>query len=87
MEDPILEGVKAAGLGAAGAAVGAGTSAVIGGVGVAAAGSAVGMTLGPFIAIGVGIGLTGYGMYWLGKQIGRTSHLSEHEPPRARDEG
>jgi hypothetical protein len=85
VEDSIIEGVKAAGVGAAGAAVGAGTYAVIGGVGVVAAGE-VGITLGPFIAIGAGIGLAGYGIYWLGKQIGRTSHLSECEPPRGREE-
>ena len=73
MEDPIIEGVKAAGMGAAGAAAGAGTYAVIGGVGVVAAGTGVGITLGPFIAIGAGIGLAGYGIYWLGKQIGRST--------------
>ncbi len=46
-----------------GAAAGAGTYGIIGGVGVAATGTAVGVTLGPFIAIGAGVGLTGYGLY------------------------
>jgi len=55
----------------AGAGAGALTYGTIGGVGIAATGTAVGITLGPFIAIGAGIGLTGYGIYWLGKQVGR----------------
>lgn len=59
MEDPIIEGVKAAGVGATRAAAGAGTYAVIGGVGVVAAGTGVGITLGPFIAVGAGMGLRG----------------------------
>ena len=64
------DGVKAAGAAATGAAVGAGTYATIGGIGIAAGGTAVGVTLGPFIAIGAGIGSVGYGLYWLGKQVG-----------------
>ena len=62
--------LKCAGAGTGGAAAGAGVYAVIGGIGVAAGGTAVGITLGPFIAIGAGVGLAGYGVYWLGKQIG-----------------
>ena len=64
------DAVKAAGAGVAGSLVGAGTFATFGGIGVAAGGTAVGITLGPFIAIGAGLGLAGYGVYWLGKQIG-----------------
>jgi hypothetical protein len=56
--------------GGVGAGVGAGTYGVIGGVGIAALGGAAGVTLGPFIAIGAGIGFAGHGLYWLGKQIG-----------------
>jgi hypothetical protein len=41
---------------------------MIGGVGVAAGGTAVGITLGPFIAIAATVGLVRYGIYWLGKQ-------------------
>jgi hypothetical protein len=39
--------------------------------GIAATGTAVGITLGPLMTIGAGVGLTGYGIYWLGKQIGK----------------
>ena len=67
MKDPVKAGIATA----AGAAIGAGTSGAIGGIGVAATGTAVGITLGPFIAIGAGVGLTGYGLYWLGKQMGK----------------
>ena len=70
MKEPVKAGIAAV----AGAAVGAGAYGVIGGVGVAATGTAVGVTLGPFIAIGAGVGLTGYGLYWLGKQIGGKKH-------------
>ena len=66
----VHDGVKAAATGVVGGAVGAGTYAIIGGIGVAVGGTAVGITLGPFIAIGSGLGLVGYGVYWLGKQIG-----------------
>jgi len=65
------ESAKAGVVAATGAAVGAGTYATIGGVGLAATGTAVGITLGPFIAIGAGVGLAGYGFYWLGKQVGK----------------
>ena len=54
----------------AGGAVGAGIYATTGGVGLAVGGTAIGVTLGPFVAIGAGVALTGYGIYWLGKQIG-----------------
>jgi len=65
------EGFKAATAGAIGAGAGAAVYTTIGGVGVAATGTAVGITLGPFIAIGAGAGLAGYGVYWLGKQVGK----------------
>ena len=54
---------------AAGAGAGVAAYGTIGGVGIAATGTAVGITLGPFIAIGAGLGLTAYGVYWLGKQV------------------
>ena len=62
---------SAIGAGAVGVAAGAGTYGVIGRVGIAAGGTAVGITLGPFITIGAGVGLTAYDIYWLGKQAGR----------------
>lgn len=71
MKEGTKDAVKAAASATVGAGAGAATYATIGGVGVAATGTAVGITLGPFIAIGAGIGLTGYGIYWLGKQVGR----------------
>ena len=55
--------------GVAGGAAGAGVYGAIGGIGIAVAGTAVGVTLGPFIAIGAGVGFAGHGIYWLGKQI------------------
>ena len=64
------EFAKAAGAGGACAAVGAGAYGVIGGIGIAAGGSAIGITLCPFIAIGTGCGLAEYGIYRLGKQVG-----------------
>ncbi len=71
------EALKAVGAGGIGAAAGAGAYATIGGMGLAVGGTAVGITLGPFVAIGAGVGLTGYGVYWLGKQIGRASGKSQ----------
>lgn len=73
--------IKATAAGAAGAAVGAGTFATIGGVGLAMGGTAVGVTLAPFAVIGAGVGLVGYGCYWLGKQVGTTSGPGGDEPP------
>ena len=70
MRNGTKNALKTVGAGAAGGAVGAGTYATIGGIGVAATGTAVGITLGPFIAIGTGVGLVGYGLYWLGRQVG-----------------
>jgi hypothetical protein len=61
-----LEGIAAST--AAGGAAGALTYATVGGVGVAAAGTAVGITLAPFVAIGAGVGLVGWGLYSLGKR-------------------
>jgi hypothetical protein len=70
MKNRAREFLKAGTTAGAGAGVGAAAYGVFGGVGVAAGGTAVGITLGPFIAIGAGIGLAGYGVYRLGKQIG-----------------
>jgi hypothetical protein len=65
-----LNTVRTAG---AGAAVGAGLHVIVGSVGVAAGGAALGLTMGPFIAIGAGVGAAGYGLYWLGKQVATRS--------------
>lgn len=63
--------LKCAGTGAGGAAAGATVYGIIsGGVGLALTGTAMGITLGPFIAIGAGAGVLGYGLYWLGKEVG-----------------
>jgi len=43
---------------------------VIGGVGFATGGTAYGITLAPMILIGATVVLTGYGVYWIGTQIG-----------------
>lgn len=72
MNDGAKESLKAAASGVAGGVAGAGAYSVIGGVGVVAAGTGVGITLGPFIAIGSGLGLVGYGLYRLGKQVGQS---------------
>lgn len=72
MNNGAKETLKAAASGAAGGVAGAGAYAAIGGVGVAATGTAVGITLGPLIAIGSGLGLAGYGLYRLGKQVGKS---------------
>ena len=70
MKEGTKNALKCVGAGTGGAAAGAGVYAVIGGIGLAAGGTAVGITLGPFIAIGAGAGLLGYGLYWLGKEVG-----------------
>src|SRR5437870_5155751 len=64
------EAAKAAGAVAAGAGVGAAIYGAVGGIGLAAGGAAVGITLGPFLLIGGGLGAAGYGLHWLGKQVG-----------------
>ena len=50
-----------------GTAGGAVASGIIGGIGLAFCGTAVGITLGPFIAIGAGLSFAGWGIYKLGK--------------------
>ena len=62
------ESTKVTIAGTAGAGVGVAIYATIGGVGVAATGTAFGITLGPLIAIGAVVGLMAYGLYWLGKK-------------------
>jgi hypothetical protein len=52
-----------------GGVTGAGIFGTIGGIGIVACGTGVGITLGPFIAIGAGVGLVGYGLVWLGSQF------------------
>lgn len=73
MKKGTKDGLKAVGSTAVGGAVGAGIYGIIGGVGVTAIGTGVGITLAPFIAIGASVGFTGYGVYWLGRQIGGKS--------------
>ncbi|HMB30622.1 MAG TPA: hypothetical protein VKN82_02225 [Desulfohalobiaceae bacterium] len=58
---------KTAGSTIGGACVGAGASAVIGRIGIVAMGTGIGVGMGPFIAIGAGLGATGYGVYKLGQ--------------------
>jgi hypothetical protein len=55
--------------GIAGGAVSASIYGVIGGIGVAAAGTAVSVTLAPLIAIGSVLGVSAYGLYWLGSAV------------------
>lgn len=55
---------------AVGAAAGAGTYAVVGGLGLAGLGSAVGITLFPMIGIGAAIGTVGYQLYRWGRRSG-----------------
>src|ERR1051326_8813837 len=75
------DAAKAAVAAGAGGAAGAATYGVIGGVGSAAAGTAVGVTLGLLVCIGAGLGLTGYGLFWLGKQIGGGRRGTATTPP------
>ena len=53
----------------AGGVFGAGVYSVIGGIGVAATGTAVSVTLAPLIVVGSGLGATAYGLYWLGAAL------------------
>jgi hypothetical protein len=69
--------IKTLGASATGGGVGAGVYGVIGGVGLTAVGTGVGITLGPFIAIGAGVGAAEYGLFWLGKQVGKKRTLPE----------
>jgi hypothetical protein len=71
MRIPYKDAIFTAVTSAVGAGAGAAIYGTIGGVGIAATGTAIGITLGPFIAIGAGVGATGYGVYWLGKQVAR----------------
>ena len=73
MKEWAKEATKAGAATATGAAGGAAIYGIIGGVGVAATGTAVGITLGPFLAIGASVGLGAYGIYRLGKQVGKKS--------------
>lgn len=54
----------------AGAASGAATYGVVGGVGVAALGTAVGITLAPWMILGAAVVTTGYGVYQAGRRAG-----------------
>lgn len=68
----IKELLKAAVAAGTGAAAGAGVNVAIGGIGVAAAGGAIGVTLAPMAVVGAGVAAAGYGLYWLGKEVGRS---------------
>lgn len=72
MRNSQKEVLKTAACSVLGGAAGAGTYGVIGGVGLTVVGTGVGITLGPFIAIGAGLGAAGYGIFWAGKQIERS---------------
>jgi hypothetical protein len=63
--------LKTLGTSAVGGGIGAGVYGVIGGVGLTAVGTGVGITLAPFIAIGSGVGAAAYGLFWLGTQFGK----------------
>ncbi len=56
--------MDASAIGAAvvGAGVGAGVAGVVGGMGLAVAGTAVGITMAPVAAVGAVLGLAGYGI-------------------------
>jgi len=81
MNERTQNGLKALTAGAGGAAAGAVLYSTIGGIGVAATGTAVGITLGPFIAIGAGVGFTAYGLFWLGKQVGQRGKKPPEDKP------
>jgi len=59
-QDPSILGAAAVGAGA-----GAGVSAVLGGMGLAVGGTAVGITMAPVAAVGAVVGLAGYGIFKL----------------------
>lgn len=61
--------LKTAGTSVLGGACGAGLYCTIGGVGLTAVGTGVGITLAPFVVIGASFGATGYGLVWLGRKL------------------
>ncbi|MGB2754937.1 MAG: hypothetical protein WBD75_00870 [Phycisphaerae bacterium] len=79
MKEGTKNAVKCAGAGVVGGAAGAAVYGIIGGIGVALTGTAVGITLGPFIGLGAAIGLGGYSLYWLGKQVGGSKKPPDRE--------
>jgi hypothetical protein len=79
MEHVAKEVLKTAATSAAGGCAGAATYGIIGGVGLTAVGTGVGITLAPFVAIGAGLGAAGYGVYWLGKQMGKRKKTAQAE--------
>ena len=69
--DTLLKEIKkTAPVALGGAAVGAGTYATIGGLGLAGLGGAVGITLLPMICIGVTVSAVGHGLYRWGQRTG-----------------
>jgi hypothetical protein len=87
MKDGQKELLKSAGSAVGGSVLGAAVYEAVGGLGVAVMGTATGVTLGPFVAIGAGIGLVGYGVFWLGKQTGIVQQRKKQltETSRQRD--
>jgi hypothetical protein len=80
MNETDREILKTTGTSLIGGAVGAGIYSAIGGMGLTAVGTAVGITLGPFIAIGAGLGGAVYRVFWLGKQFEKKQ--SQHPPAK-----
>jgi hypothetical protein len=69
VQDGVEAGAStAAGLGAAAAAWG-----IVGNIGLAAGGGAVGVGLAPFLAVGAGVGLAAWGLVRIGKSLGNRS--------------
>jgi hypothetical protein len=69
MNETTKEVLKAGGTSIVGGALGAGLYGTIGGIGLTAVGTGLGVTLGPFIAIGAVIGGAGYGVFSLGRRF------------------
>ena len=67
-ENKSNEPAKAAGAAVAGGVAGAATSAVVGGMGLSVGGTAVAIGAAPVIAVGVVVGLAGYGIYRIFKK-------------------
>ncbi len=75
MNDTAADTVTVIGGGALGAAAGWALATAIGGIGLAAIGTAIAL---PFIAIGTGLGLAFGGLFVLGKRIGRSEAADGH---------
>jgi hypothetical protein len=85
MNETGKETLKAAGSAVVGGTVGAGVSSAIGGMGLVALGGGIGITMAPVVCIGAGVGLAGYGCFWLGKQVGGSTTKQASVPPKNGD--